>query len=191
MPRRALSLAIWLAITAPVCAIAARAAFGDLGANPVETLEHETGEWAIRLLLATLAVTPLRRVAGWQAIARFRRRLGLAAFAYAASHAAIWAIVDNGLDLAAIAEDLTERPYVIAGAAALATMTPLAVTSTRRAMRALGKRWIVLHRLAYAAGVLAVVHFWWLTKKDLREPIVYALVLAALLAARLVPRRGR
>jgi sulfoxide reductase heme-binding subunit YedZ len=170
-------------------AIAARAAFGDLGANPIETLEHETGEWAIRLLFATLAVTPLRRLSGWQEIARHRRRIGLAAFAYATAHFGVWAVVDNGLELAVIAEDIAERPFVTVGFAAFVLMIPLAATSTRASIRRLGKRWVTLHRLVYVSAVLAVVHFWWLVKKDLREPIIHAVVLACLLGVRVIATR--
>lgn len=171
-------------------AIAARAAFGDLGANPVETLEHETGEWAIRLLFATLAVTPLRRLTGWP-VGRFRRRLGLAAFGYGLAHFLLWAGFDNGLDLASIGEDIVERPYVTAGFAAFTLLVPLAVTSTRGFQRRLGRRWVTLHRLVYLAAALAVVHFWWLVKKDVTAPAIHAAVLAALLAARVATPRKR
>jgi len=168
-----------------------RAAFGDLGANPIETLEHETGAWAIRLLFATLAITPLRRATGWQLLGRFRRRLGLAAFAYVCVHLALWAGFDNGLDFVAIGEDIAERPYVTVGFAAFLLLVPLAVTSTRGWGRRLGRRWITLHRLVYPAAALAVVHFWWLVKKDVTAPAVHAALLAVLLAARLLTRRPR
>ena len=189
MSRRALSIGVWIAVAAPAAAIAWQAAYEDLGANPIETLEQATGGWALRLLLATLAVTPLRRLTGWQEIARFRRRLGLAAFAYAALHFALWSVFDNGLDPASIAEDIAKRPYVTVGFTAFVLLVPLAVTSTRASMRRLGKRWVALHRLVYVAAVLAVVHFLWLVKKDLREPLVYAAVLGALFAARWLVRR--
>jgi sulfoxide reductase heme-binding subunit YedZ len=185
---RVLSAALWIAIAAPALALAARAAQGGLGANPVETLEHETGAWALRLLLATLAVTPLRRLAGWQAIARHRRRLGLAAFGYATAHFATWAAVDNGLAWSVLAEDVVERPFVTVGFAAFVLLVPLAVTSTRASIRRLGRRWVTLHRLVYAAAALAIVHFWWLVKKDVTEPAIYAGVAALLLGARLVGR---
>lgn len=176
---------------APAVAIAVRAAFGDLGANPIETLEHETGAWAIRLLFATLAITPLRRITGWQRVAQFRRRIGLAAFGYVCVHFSLWAGFDNGLDIAAIGEDILERPYVTAGFAAFTLLVPLAVTSTRGWGRRLGRRWITLHRLVYLAAVLAVVHFWWLVKKDVTAPAIHAALLAALLAARFLTRRAR
>lgn len=191
MRRRLLDLAIWLLVLAPGFAIASRALLGELGANPIEELEHRTGAWAIRLLFATLAVTPLRRLAGWQALGRYRRRLGLAAFAYALAHFLTWSVLDNGLDLAAIAEDIVERPYVTVGFVAFVLLLPLAATSTRGAIRRLGRRWVKLHRLVYVAAVLAVVHHWWLVKKDLREPAVHAALLAILLASRLVPAPRR
>jgi sulfoxide reductase heme-binding subunit YedZ len=188
LPARVLSALVWIAIALPALWIAAQAARGALGANPVETLERETGAWTLRLLLATLAVTPLRRLAGWQAIAKHRRRLGLAAFAYAAAHFATWAAIDNGLAWRVLVEDVVERPFVTMGFAAFVLLVPLAVTSTRASIRRLGKRWVALHRLVYVAAVLAIVHFWWLVKKDVTEPAVYAGIVALLLGARLVAR---
>lgn len=134
-------------------------------------------------------MTPLRRLTGWQEIARHRRRIGLAAFAYATAHFLVWAVVDNGLDLAAIVEDIAERPFVTVGFAAFVMLIPLAMTSTRASIRRLGKRWVTLHRLIYVAAVLAVVHFWWLVKKDLREPIIHGVVLACLFGMRVITAR--
>jgi methionine sulfoxide reductase heme-binding subunit len=182
--RRALGVAITVACLAPAVWLAWRAAVGDLGANPIETVEHTTGAWALRLLLATLAVTPLRRLTGWQAIATQRRTLGLFAFAYASAHFLTWSVLDNGLDLAAIAEDIAKRPFVTVGFAAFLLLIPLAATSTRASIRRLGKRWISLHRAVYLAAALGVLHFFWLVKKDLRSPLIHAAVLAALLGAR-------
>ena len=129
-------------------------------------------------------MTPLRRLTGWQAIATQRRTLGLFAFAYASAHFLTWSVLDNGLDVAAIVEDIAERPFVTVGFAAFVLLIPLAATSTRASIRRLGKRWITLHRLVYVAAALGVVHFFWLVKKDLRPPLVYAAVLALLLGAR-------
>ena len=182
--RRALGRAITVACLAPAAWLAWRAASGDLGANPIETIEHTTGAWALRLLLATLVVTPLRRLTGWQAIATQRRTLGLFAFAYASAHFLTWSVLDNRLDLAAIVEDIAERPFVTVGFAAFLLLIPLAATSTRASIRRLGKGWISLHRAVYVAAVLGVLHFFWLVKKDLRPPLVYAAVLAALLGVR-------
>ncbi len=170
---------------APAAWIAWQAAFGDLGANPIETVTHVTGDWALRLLLATLAVTPLRRLTGWQAIATQRRKLGLFAFAYVAVHFFIWSVLDNGLEWASIAEDIGKRPFVTAGFTAFVLLIPLAVTSTRASIKRLGKRWIKLHQLVYVAATLGVLHFLWLVKKDLRPPLVYAAMLAVLLGVRI------
>lgn len=164
--------------------LAVRAARGGLGANPIEAATHWTGLWALRLLLAALAVTPLRRLFGWHALVVHRRTLGLASFAYATAHLAIWAILDLGLDVRAILEDVGERPYVTVGLSAYLLLVPLAITSTRGWMRRLGRRWIRLHRLAYVAAGLAILHYGWLVKLDLRPPLAYATVLALLLAAR-------
>ncbi len=175
----------------PAAVLAWRAASGGLGAEPVETLTHETGEWALRLLLATLAISPLRRLTGWHELARYRRLLGLAAFAYATLHFSVWLAVEHFFDWALIVEDIVERPYVTVGFAAFLLLVPLAVTSTRGWIRRLGRRWRALHRLVYAAAALAVVHFLWLVKADLREPLVYGALFALLLAARLPGARLR
>ena len=175
----------------PALALVWRAAFGDLGANPVETVTHETGSWAIRLLLATLAVTPLRQWTGQRRLGPWRRRLGLAAFAYASLHVATWLALDHAFDWAAMLEDVAERPYVTAGAAAFVCLVPLAATSTRRAVRRLGRRWVMLHRLVYVAAAAAVVHHLWLVKADLRTPLIEAGVLALLLGARVAHRWRR
>jgi sulfoxide reductase heme-binding subunit YedZ len=179
---------IALALT-PLAWLAQGAARGSLGANPVETITHVTGGWALRMLLACLAVTPLRRASPrFAPLAPYRRTLGLLAFAYALLHAATFFALDLGFAFARLAEEVAERPYVTLGFAALVALTPLALTSTRSWQRRLGRRWIALHRLAYVAAVLAALHFVWLVKKDLREPLVYAGVLAVLLAARVALR---
>jgi sulfoxide reductase heme-binding subunit YedZ len=155
-----------------------------LGANPVEAVLHRTGDWALRLLLATLAVTPLRRLTGWQWLLSFRRLLGLTAFAYALLHGLTYLVLDRGLLWEEVVADVLERPYVTVGLTALLLMVPLAVTSTRAMMRRLGRRWQSLHRLVYAIAALAVLHFLWSSKLDRVEPLVYAGLLAALLLLR-------
>ena len=176
-------------VAAPAVGLAATAAFGDLGANPIETVTHVTGEWGLRFLLLALAVTPARRAFRWSWLAPLRRTLGLAAFGYATLHFLTYLALDHYFDWNSIAEDVLERRYVTAGFAAFLCMAPLAATSTRRAMKRLGQRWVTLHRLVYAAGVLAVVHFLWLVKADEREPLVYGAVLALLLGYRVWRRR--
>jgi sulfoxide reductase heme-binding subunit YedZ len=187
--RRGAHLALLALGLLPLAALGLGAVRGALGANPVETITHETGQWALRLLLTTLAVTPLRRVTGWAFLAPFRRSLGLLTFGYAALHFATFLALDLGLDLSVLGEEVAERPYVTLGFTAFALLVPLAVTSTRGWQRRLGRRWVALHRLVYPAAGCAVLHFLWLVKADLAEPLAYAAVLAALLAARWLPRR--
>jgi len=176
----------------PFAGLALGAARGGLGANPVETITHVTGGWALRLLLASLAVTPLRRLdARLAVLAPFRRTLGLLAFAYALCHAATFFALDLGFAFGLLAEEIAERPYVTLGFGALLALAPLAITSTRAWQRRLGRRWVALHRLVYLAAALAVAHFLWLVKKDLREPLLYAAVLAVLLGARAFAARRR
>ena len=184
----------WLkpALFAAACIPFASLVFGlftdALGANPVETITHESGEWTLRLLLLTLLVTPLRRVTGLTWLVRVRRMLGLFAFFYLMVHFATYALLDAGLDLEYVVEDVLDRPYITVGFATLCTLLPLAATSTDAMIRRLGgARWRRLHRLAYLAGAGGVLHFLWLawSKSDLREPLIYAAILAALLAARI------
>jgi len=158
-----------------------------LGADPIEKLTHVTGEWTLRFLLATLAVTPLRRALGWAWLAPYRRTLGLLAFGYGALHFATYGLIDLWGEWDTLVADILERPYVTVGFAGFLLMLPLALTSTRASMRRLGRRWVTLHRLVYAAAIAGCVHFLWLVKADLREPLIYAGVLGALLLARFAP----
>lgn len=183
--RRLHALALVL-VCLPAVVLALSFAIRGVGADPIETLTHASGEWAIRFLFASLAITPLRRLFGWRFLAPLRRTFGLAAFAWAAAHLLVWSVLDHALDPAALAEDLTERPYVMAGMAAFSILAVLAATSTRRAMKRLGRRWVPLHRLVYAAGGLALLHHFWLVKADYRPPSIHAAVLAVLLGVRLV-----
>lgn len=168
---------------------AARLALGwqadTLGANPVETLTRDSGEWALRFLLLTLTVTPLRRLSGLHWLLRLRRMLGLYAFAYAAAHFALYLWLDQFFDWGAIARDILERPFISVGFAAFVLLLPLAATSNAFAIGRLGgRRWQALHRAVYGIAILAVMHFWWLVKADLREPLLYAAILAVLLGLR-------
>lgn len=162
-----------------------------LGANPIEAITHGTGLWGLRLLLASLAITPLRRATGWNWLIAYRRPLGLLAFTYAVLHVATFVALDHWFDWARILADVRKRPYVTAGALAFLCLLPLALTSTRGWIRRLGKRWTTLHRLAYVAAAAAVLHYWWLVKADVRAPLGYAAVLALLLLARAVPAARR
>ncbi len=163
---------------------------GELGPDPVAQLTHASGDWALRLLLLALAVTPLRKMTGWNVLARFRRLAGLYAFFYASLHLAVYLVLDLGGYWAQILEDIAKRPFITVGFAAWLILLALAATSTQAAMRLLKRAWTRLHKLAYAAGVLAVLHFWWLVKADVREPALYAAILAALLALRLPWRKS-
>jgi sulfoxide reductase heme-binding subunit YedZ len=187
--RRRLPHLIAIALAAiPGLALTIRFALEGPGANPVEDITHVSGEWALRCVLASLAVTPARRLFGWRWVAPLRRTLGLAGFTWAVVHVATWALLDHGLALGAIAEDLTERPYVMAGMAAFAVLLALAITSTRGWQRQLGPQWTRLHRVVYLAAALAVVHHFWLIKADYRPAIVHGTLLAGLLGARLAWR---
>jgi sulfoxide reductase heme-binding subunit YedZ len=179
------------AALAPLVWLGISALRGTLGANPVETLEHTTGLWTLRLLLATLAVTPARRALGWTRLASYRRTLGLLAFGYCTLHLMIYALIDLWDAWDTLVEDILERPYITAGFTGFLLLLPLAITSTRAWQRRLGRHWVVLHRLVYAAGVAGCLHFLWLVKADLREPLVYAGILALLLGARGWPQLRR
>jgi sulfoxide reductase heme-binding subunit YedZ len=156
-----------------------------LGADPVAEIEHRLGIWALRFLLIALAVTPLRQLTGQSVLIRFRRMLGLYAFAYATLHLAAYLVLDLRGYWLQIFEEIVKRPYITVGFAAWLLLVPLALTSTTGWIRRLGKRWALLHRLVYAIAVLAVLHFWWLVKSDIREPSLYAAILAVLLGWRL------
>lgn len=155
------------------------------GANPVEFATHGTGEWALRFLLFSLAITPLRKLISLPDLIKFRKMLGLYAFFYATVHFLIWLILDKSFDLAGMLADTVKRPFITAGMAALVVMIPLAITSTTGWIRRLGKRWRILHRLVYFSAVAAVVHFYWLVKSDVREPLFYAALLGVLFLFRL------
>lgn len=159
--------------------------------EPVEELTHATGEWALRILLATLAITPLRKLTGWNKLVRLRRMLGLFSFAYMVMHFSIYLILDQFFLWSEIIRDLTERPYIIAGFTCLVLCLPLALTSSDAMIRRLGGRnWKRLHRLVYPAAIAAVLHFVWLVKADLTEPAFYAAVLTILLGWRLREATG-
>lgn len=157
----------------------------NLGANPIEEITHRTGDWALRLLLATLAVTPLRRLTGLNALIRLRRMLGLFAFLYVCLHFSTYLVLDQFFAVAAIAEDVAKRPYITVGFTAFCLLIPLAITSTKGWVQRLGgKRWSALHRLIYVAGAGGVLHYLWLVKGDQATPVYYAAILVVLLAYR-------
>lgn len=164
---------------------------GQLGANPVEEIQDRFGNWALRFILITLAVTPLRRLTSWNWLLRFRRMLGLFAFFYTLMHFLTWFVLDQGMLLPAIVEDIAKRPFITIGFAAFLLLLALAATSTNGMRRRLGRRWQTLHNAVYAAAILGVWHYWWQVKQDIAEPLVYALILTVLLGYRLVRRISR
>ncbi|MCL6263774.1 protein-methionine-sulfoxide reductase heme-binding subunit MsrQ [Craterilacuibacter sp. RT1T] len=157
-------------------------------ADPADYLTRESGWWALTLLLATLTITPLVKLGHWPQLMRLRRMLGLYAFAYASVHLAIYLLLSGG-DLAIIGDDIMKSPYIVVGFSAWLLLLPLAITSTDGWMRRLKRRWSQLHRLIYPASMLAVIHFWWLTKSDMRQPLLFALLLGVLLVWRVWRRR--
>ena len=176
---------MFLAALAPAAILSYRAyTGGDLGVNPVETLTHETGQWALRFLLASLAITPIRRLTGWNRIIIFRRMLGLFAFFYAVLHLSVWMVFDHYFTIETMWADIVKRPFITMGTLALVLMVPLALTSTKGWIRRLGSRWTQLHRLVYVSAAAAVLHFIWKEKVIIDETLMYAGILAVLLAIR-------
>lgn len=169
----------------PAARLAYRAYTGNLTANPIEFITHATGDAAVMLLVITLAVTPLRRLTGWNDLIRLRRMLGLFSFFYACLHLLTWAVVDKFFDVRTMIVDVFERPFITIGMVTLLLLLPLAITSTAGMIRRLGRRWQQLHRLVYVAAITAVVHFWWGVKADIREPRLWALALCVLFGFRL------
>jgi sulfoxide reductase heme-binding subunit YedZ len=161
----------------------------DLGTNPIEKVQDTLGQWGLRLLLITLAVTPLRDWFSAPWLVQLRRMLGLYAFFYVLLHFLTWFVLDQDMYWSGIMTDIARRPFITVGFAALLLLTPLAITSTNTMMRRLGKRWKTLHRLIYAIAPLGVVHYYWQVKADVREPLIYAAILAVLLGWRVWKRR--
>ena len=164
---------------------------GSVGPDPVKELEHECGKTALNLLLLTLAVTPVRELTAQPQLLRLRRMLGLFAFFYVLLHFTIYLVLDLELNFATLGADIAKRPYITIGFTALLLLIPLAVTSTNGMMRRLGRRWQTLHRLVYVIAVLGVWHFYWQVKRDVREPLLYAGILALLLGYRVLRARRR
>ncbi|MBI3375986.1 MAG: sulfoxide reductase heme-binding subunit YedZ [Betaproteobacteria bacterium] len=159
-----------------------------LGANPIETISRSTGWWTLAFLMATLMVTPLRRITGMGWLLRLRRMLGLYAFFYACWHFTAFIWFDHWFDVMEIGKDVVKRPFVTVGFSAFVLLLPLAATSTDAMLRRLGRNWQRLHRLVYAIATLGVLHYWWLVKRDITEPLIFAAVLALLLGVRLAWR---
>lgn len=189
----ALKASLFVVALVPFARLAVAAVwFPDvLGANPAEFITRSLGDWCLRFLLITLTVTPLRRMTGWNGLLRLRRMLGLYAFFYGVMHFTSYVSFDHVFDVVAIAKDVVKRPFITVGFTMLILLIPLAVTSTNAMVRRLGaQNWRALHRLIYPIAALAVLHFWWMVKKDVTEPAIYATVLAVLLGYRLVVYLG-
>ncbi len=185
--RWVLKPALFIAALVPVAYMIWAAVTGNLTANPIQELEHETGLWTLRFLCLTLAVTPLRRVTGWNSLIRFRRMLGLYAFFYGTLHFLSYVVLDQFFAFQTMLVDVTKRPYITVGFTGFVLMIPLAVTSTAGMIRRLGgRRWNLLHRLVYVSAIAGVVHYWWLVKADIRSPERYAIAVGALLGFRLL-----
>lgn len=191
--RRALKPLVFALALLPIAWLVWATLTAHLGVNPAETIQLETGRWALRFLLLTLAVTPVRRVTGWNIVIQYRRMLGLFAFFYALLHFSSYVVLDQYFAVDAMMADVIKRPFITVGFAALLLMVPLAITSTKGWIRRLGRRWQALHRLVYASAICAIVHFAWKVKVVVGDPVIYAGVLAILLGFRLVwaMRRAR
>ncbi len=160
----------------------------ELGANPLEAVIRGLGDWALRILLITLLMSPLRRLINWAQALRLRRMLGLYAYFYVVLHLLGYLWFDQFFDWEEIWFDILERPFITIGMVAVVLLTPLAITSTKSMIRRLGKNWKRLHSLVYLISILAVIHFWWMVKLDVTEPAIYSVILAVLLSERLFRR---
>ncbi|GMR20714.1 MAG: protein-methionine-sulfoxide reductase heme-binding subunit MsrQ [Gammaproteobacteria bacterium] len=175
---------------APLISLVLGVVQDELGANPIEYLARATGDWTLRFLMLTLAVTPIREITGWRVLLRYRRMLGLYVFFYACLHFSIYVFLDLGLKFSDVFADIVKRPYITVGFTAFLLLVPLAATSNRAMIRRLGAgRWQRLHRLVYAIAMLGVLHFWWQVKSDLAQPVIYSLILIILLGYRVMVRK--
>jgi sulfoxide reductase heme-binding subunit YedZ len=190
MRLKSLKSIVFLSCLAPLILLAWDAYADNLGANPIEAITRATGKWTLIFLLITLAITPLRKLSGWQSLIKFRRMLGLCAFFYACLHFTTYIWLDQFFELPSIGKDIVKRPFITVGFASFVILIPLAMTSTTGMIRRLGKRWQQLHRLVYASAIGGVLHFLWLVKADIRRPVLYGSILALLLACRFVLGRN-
>jgi methionine sulfoxide reductase heme-binding subunit len=188
IPIRAVKPFVFTACLVPAALLVWDGLHANLGVNPIETITHATGDWTLRLLVITLAITPARRVLGWNALIRFRRMVGLFAFFYATLHLLTYLWLDQFFSWSSIVKDIEKRPFITVGFTAFVILVPLAATSTAGMIRRLGGRaWRRLHQLVYVAAIAGVCHYWWLVKADIRRPMRYAAIVAILLAYRAVP----
>lgn len=184
--RRMIKPAVFLACLVPFSQLVYGAFWGDLGANPVETITLTTGIWTLRLLVITLAITPARWLTKWSPIILFRRMIGLFAFFYGTLHFMTYFVLDQSLMFDGLWEDVMKRPYITMGFTAFVLLIPLALTSTKGWIRRLGGyRWNLLHRLIYVSAILGVIHYWWKVKLDTTNPRYYAIIVGTLLGVRI------
>lgn len=176
--------AVFLVCLIPLALFSFDVISGELSADPVKDATLMTGDWTLRFLLITLLVTPIRRWTGWSRVLRLRRMLGLYAFFYAFLHFLVWFWLDRELQLGDVIEDILKRPYITVGFSAFVMLIPLAITSNKFSIRRLKQRWQKLHKLVYLIAGLGVLHFLWLVKADVQEPVIYAVILIALLGIR-------
>jgi methionine sulfoxide reductase heme-binding subunit len=182
-----LKVPVFLLCLVPISLVGLRALRGDLTANPIEFITHATGDWALRFLIITLAITPLRKILGLPELIRFRRMLGLFAFFYACLHFSTYLVLDKFFAMSEIWKDVLKRRFITVGFTAFLLLIPLAVTSTVGWIRRLGgKRWQALHRLIYISAILAVIHYYWLVKSAVIRPLTYGAILVVLLLFRIV-----
>jgi methionine sulfoxide reductase heme-binding subunit len=187
LSRRGIKIPLFILCLVPVSLLAWKAFHQDLGANPIEFITHATGDWTLRFLAITLAVSPLRRLLGLPELIRFRRMFGLFAFFYGCLHFMTYLWLDKFFDFHEIVKDVWKRPFITAGFLGFISMAPLALTSTAGWIRRLGgRRWQMLHRLVYLTAIAGVVHYYWLVKSDVRKPLLYGSIVLVLLAERAV-----
>ena len=177
---------VFLACLVPLGRLAWKGYNSALGANPIQVITWSTGTWTLVFIMVTLAVTPVRKLTRQYWLIQYRRMLGLFAFFYGCLHFTTYIWLDQFFDLHSVAKDIVKRPFITVGFTAFVLMIPLALTSTKGSIRRLGKRWVTLHRLIYATAIAGVIHYYWLVKKDIRKPVIYAIILAALLLYRIV-----
>jgi sulfoxide reductase heme-binding subunit YedZ len=185
MPKRVAKALVFVIALLPAAMLVRGFLTESLGVNPAETIQLQTGRWALKLLLLSLAVTPVRRITGWNVVIQYRRMLGLFAFFYASLHFLSYWAFDLSFAFGAMVGDILKRPFIALGFTAFLLLVPLALTSTKGWIRRLGKKWTLLHRLVYVAAICAVIHFAWKVKVFTGDPVLYAVILTLLLGFRL------
>jgi sulfoxide reductase heme-binding subunit YedZ len=183
--KRVAKVVVFVAALVPLALLIRGTLTGNLGVNPAETIRLETGRWALKFLLLSLAISPARRLTGWNILIQYRRLLGLFAFFYSSVHLVTYWAFDLAFEFAPIPDDIIKRPFITIGFASFLLMVPLALTSTKGWIRRLGKKWALLHRLVYVSAICAAIHFAWKVKVFTGDPVIYAAILAILLGFRL------